>query len=62
MRATRLRNLVLAAMMAALLGAVAPLRLFLPGVSAVPVTLQVLVVLLTGGLLRPAWARSESVV
>ncbi len=56
MRATRLRNLVLAAMMAALLGAVAPLRLFLPGVSAVPVTLQVLVVLLTGGLLRPAWA------
>jgi len=41
--------------MAALIAAVAPVRFFLPGVPAVPVTLQVLVVLLTGGLLRPAW-------
>lgn len=54
-RSSRLRNLVLAALMAALVSAVAPVRLFLPGVPAVPVTLQVLVVLLAGGLLRPAW-------
>ena len=55
MRTSRLRNLVLAAVMAALIAAVAPVRFFLPGVPAVPVTLQVLVVLLAGGLLRPAW-------
>lgn len=56
MNGSRLRNLVLAAVMAALLAAVAPVRFYLPGVPAVPVTLQVLVVLLTGGLLRPGWA------
>ncbi len=55
MHGARLRNLVLAGVMAALLAAVAPVRLFLPGVPGVPVTLQVLVVLLAGGLFRPAW-------
>jgi biotin transport system substrate-specific component len=55
-RNLRLQNLVLAAVMAALVAAVAPIRLFLPGLPTVPVTLQVLVVLLAGGLLRPAWA------
>jgi len=51
-----LRDLALAAVMAALIAAVAPVRFFLPGLPAVPVTLQVLVVLLAGGLLRPAWS------
>ena len=54
MRGVRLRDLALAAVMAALIGAVATVRLFLPGLS-VPITLQVLVVLLAGALLRPAW-------
>lgn len=59
MRTTRLRNLALAAVMAALTAAVAPVRIFLPGLPAVPVTLQVLVVLLAGGLLRPAWGAAS---
>lgn len=59
MRGVRLRNLVLAGVMAALLAAVAPVRFFLPGLPAVPVTLQVLVVLLAGGLLRPAWGATS---
>lgn len=55
MRNPRLRNMVLAALMAALIAAVAPYRFFLPGVPNVPVTMQVLVVLLAGGLLGPLW-------
>lgn len=55
MRNPRLRNLVLTALMAALIAVVAPYRFFLPGVPNVPVTMQVLVVLLAGGLLGPAW-------
>lgn len=51
--------MALAAVMAALIAAVAPVRLFLPGLPAVPVTLQVLVVLLAGGLLRPAWGAAS---
>lgn len=55
MRDPRLRSMMLAALFAALLGVVAQFKFFLPGVPSVPVTLQVLVVLLAGGLLGPAW-------
>lgn len=55
MRSPRLRKMVLAALLAALISVVAPFRFFLPGVPNVPVTLQVVVVLLAGGLLGPAW-------
>ncbi|MFZ5818201.1 MAG: biotin transporter BioY [Bacillota bacterium] len=55
MRNPRLRNMMLAALMAALIAVVAPYRFFLPGVPNVPVTMQVLVVLLAGGLLGPLW-------
>lgn len=55
MRNSRLRNMVLAALMASLIAVMAPYRFFLPGVPNVPVTLQVLVVFLAGGLLGPVW-------
>lgn len=55
MRNPRLRNLVLAALMAALIAVVAPVRFFLPVAPNVPVTLQVLIVFLAGGLLGPFW-------
>jgi biotin transport system substrate-specific component len=53
MRNPRLRNLILAALFAALTAVVAQYKFFLPGVPGVPVTLQVLVVFLAGGLLGP---------
>lgn len=59
MRNPRLRNMLLSALMAALISAVAPVRLFLPALSAVPVTLQVLVVFLAGGLLGPFWGATS---
>ncbi|HEY8345894.1 MAG TPA: biotin transporter BioY [Symbiobacteriaceae bacterium] len=55
MRNQSLRNATLAALFAALTGVVAQIRFFLPGVPNVPVTLQVLAVLLTGGLLGHTW-------
>ncbi|MFZ5826417.1 MAG: biotin transporter BioY [Bacillota bacterium] len=55
MRNPRLRNMILAALMAALIAAVSPYRFYLPGVPNVPVTMQVLVVFLAGGLLGPVW-------
>lgn len=55
MRNQFLRNAILAALFAALTGVVAQIRFFLPGVTAVPVTLQVLAVFLAGGLLGPIW-------
>jgi len=54
-RNPNLRNMILAALFAALTAVVAQYRFFLPGVPNVPVTLQVLVVFLAGGLLGPAW-------
>lgn len=54
-----LRNLILAALFAALMGAVSQIRFFLPGVPAVPVTLQVLVVLLAGALLGRKWGAAS---
>lgn len=47
--------MILAALFAALIAAVAPYRFYLPGVPTVPVTMQVLIVLLAGGLLGPLW-------
>lgn len=55
MRNPRLRHMVMAAFMAALIAVVAQVRLFLPIAPNVPVTLQVLVVFLAGGLLGPLW-------
>lgn len=54
MRNLNLRNMILAALMAALISVAAQLSFPLP-FSPVPLTLQVLVVLLAGGLLGPAW-------
>jgi biotin transport system substrate-specific component len=50
-----LRNMVLASLFAALLAVVAQFKFVLPAVPNVPVTLQVLVVFLAGGLLGPVW-------
>lgn len=58
-RNQRLRNLVLSGLMAALISVVAQVRLFLPGLPTVPVTLQVLIVLLAGGLLGPWWGAAS---
>lgn len=55
MRNPNLRNMILAGLFAALTAVVAQFKFFLPGVPNVPVTLQVLVVFLAGGLLGPAW-------
>jgi biotin transport system substrate-specific component len=55
MRNPRLRNLILAGLFAALAAVVARFSFNLP-MTTVPVTLQVLVVLLAGGLLEPGWA------
>jgi len=54
-RNLRLRNMILAALMAGLIAVLAPYRFFIPGVPSVPVTMQVLVVFLAGGLLGPGW-------
>lgn len=55
MRNRSLRDLILAALFAALTGVVAQIRFFLPSMPAVPVTLQVLAILLAGGLLGRTW-------
>lgn len=55
MRNYTLRSMLLAALLAALTAVVAQYRFFLPGLPTVPVTLQVLAVLLAGGLLGPVW-------
>jgi len=54
-RSPNLRNMILSGLFAALTAVVAQYKFFLPGVPTVPVTLQVLVVFLAGGLLGPAW-------
>ncbi|HYF76021.1 MAG TPA: biotin transporter BioY [Symbiobacteriaceae bacterium] len=54
MRNVNLRKMILAALMAALISVAAQLSFPLP-FSPVPLTLQVLVVLLAGGLLGPTW-------
>ncbi|MDF2630351.1 MAG: bioY [Symbiobacteriaceae bacterium] len=54
MRNRNLVSMILAALMAALIAVAAQISLPLP-FSPVPLTLQVLVVLLAGGLLGPAW-------
>jgi biotin transport system substrate-specific component len=59
MRNPRLRNLILAALLAALMALVAPLRFFLPGLPTVPVTLATFVVFLAGGLLGPYWGAAS---
>lgn len=59
MRNPRLRNMLLAALMAALIAVIAQYRFFLPIAPNVPVTLQVLVVFLAGGLLGPAWGAAS---
>jgi len=53
-RNVNLRKMILAALMAALISVAAQLSFPLP-FSPVPLTLQVLVVLLAGGLLGPTW-------
>lgn len=53
-RNPNLRNMILAALMAALISVAAQLSFPIP-FSPVPLTLQVLVVLLAGGLLGPSW-------
>jgi biotin transport system substrate-specific component len=50
-----LRPMILAALLAALTGAAARFSLTIPAVSSVPFTLQVLLVLLAGGLLGSTW-------
>lgn len=55
MRNPNLRNMILAALFAALTAVVSQYKFFLPGVNNVPVTLQPLVVFLAGGLLGPVW-------
>jgi len=55
MRNPILRNMILVALFAGLTAVVAQYRFFLPGLPNVPVTLQVLVVFLAGGLLGPLW-------
>lgn len=55
MRNRSLRDLILAALFAGLTGVVAQIRFFLPGIPTVPVTLQVLAILLAGGLLGRTW-------
>ena len=55
MRHPFLRQMILAGLFAALMAVVAQFKFFLPGVPNVPVTLQVLVVFLAGGLLGPWW-------
>lgn len=55
MRNARLRSQVLAAVIAALLAVVAQVKIVIPAAPTVPVTLQVLVVLLAGGLLGPVY-------
>lgn len=62
LRNPNLRNMMLAALFAALLAVVAQFKFFLPAVAGVPVTLQVLVVLLAGGLLGPVWGAVSMVV
>ncbi len=61
-RNPRLRNMLLAALFAALIAVVAQFRFFLPAVPNVPVTLQVLVVCLAGGLLGPLWGAVSMLV
>lgn len=53
---------MLAALFAALLAVVAQFKFFLPAIPGVPVTLQVLVVLLAGGLLGPVWGAASMAV
>lgn len=55
MRNPALRNLILCALFAALMGVVAQWRLVIPAVPSVPFTLQVMVVALAAGLLGPIW-------
>lgn len=55
MRNPNLRNMILAGLFAALTAVVAQFKFFLPGVPNVPVTLQVLMVFLAGGMLGPVW-------
>jgi biotin transport system substrate-specific component len=55
MRNHLLRNLILGALFAALTGVIAQVSFYLPGMAVVPVTLQVLAVLLAGALLGPRW-------
>lgn len=63
MRNYDLRNMLLAALFAALTAAVAQLpKFYFPGVPGVPVTLQVLVVFLAGGLLGPNWGAVSMLV
>jgi biotin transport system substrate-specific component len=62
MRNPNLRNLILAAMFTALTAVIAQVKLFLPGVTNVPVTLQVLAVCLTGSLLGPLWGAAAMAV
>lgn len=50
-----LRNWILASLFAGLTGVVAQVRFFFPAMPTVPVTLQVLAVLLAGGLLGRTW-------
>lgn len=56
MRNQALRHLVLAALFTALAATAAQVSVTVPALSAVPFTLQVLAVILTGALLPPAWA------
>lgn len=61
MRSPNLRNLVLAGLFTALTAVVAQFKFALP-MTTVPLTLQVLVVLLTGGLLGPWWGAAAMAV
>jgi biotin transport system substrate-specific component len=57
-----LRNLILGSLFTALTAVVAQIKLILPAVPTVPVTLQVLAVCLAGGLLSPAWGAASMAV
>lgn len=57
-----LRNLILASLFTALTAVVSQVSILLPGVPNVPLTLQVLAVCLTGGLLGPGWGAASMVV
>lgn len=59
MRNPTLRNMILAALFAALTGIMAQYSFLLPGLPNVPVTLQVLLVCLVGGLLGPWWGAAS---
>lgn len=62
MRNPNLRNMILAALFAALTAVVAQYPFYLPGVPSVPVTLQVLIVFLAGGLLGPIWGATAMAI